>query len=403
MILVWLVVTVAVAIVVLVIFSNLARVPDLAGRTEPSDLFDDPALVLEDPGILGSAVEVRVTRAVRECMDQAGFTYTGPATAGDLSGELDPARDGYGIAAGPEPEVRLGSGSIPESKRAEYEAALYGGDLSNDPGSGGCAAVGLAELNAAVADLEELPYSIEDLQNDVAADRDYRAARGEWQECIADVLAEEGISADSPDDLVTYFSDRLARSSADDARDLAEQERRVAAADFRCRRRHLDPVLARIAPEYGERFVEENRAELEALIPQPETAGAVDLPSGLGTGDVQITLLWDSPDDFDLSVRDPEGNHIWHGSPVAPNGGELDVDANRSCSQSAQAVENIYWPRGRAPDGTYTVTVTYLIDCDQKGPEDYRLVVQVDGRAVLDERSTIDPGDGQGFSFRYGS
>ena len=50
MVLVWLAVTAAVAIVVLVIFNNLARVPDLAGRTEPSDLFDEPALVLEDPG-----------------------------------------------------------------------------------------------------------------------------------------------------------------------------------------------------------------------------------------------------------------------------------------------------------------------------------------------------------------
>jgi len=397
-VLVWLAVTVIVAVVVLLVFRSLTRVPDLAGRTAPEDLFDDPALVLEDPGILGSAVEVRVTTAVRACMEARGFDYPGPAVAGGLDTMLDPARDGYGIAAGSSPEIRIGSGSIPEGRRPEYETALFGGDLSGDPGSGGCAAVGLAELNAAVAELDALPYPIAQLQAEVAADSRYRDALAEWVSCMRD----EGITAISPDKLIEDFVARLSRSSAEEARELAEEERRVAAADFGCRRRTIDRALTQIAPEYGERFVAENREQLEALIPRPE-ASEVDLPPGLGSGDVQVTLLWDSTDDFDLAVSDPAGDLIYYGVKTSPSGGRLDVDANAGCGSFDEPVENVFWPRGAAPGGTYTVIVTYLGDCDSGGPESYELIVQVNGSVVIHDRTTVPWGETREYTFRFGS
>ena len=38
-------------------YRSLTEVGDLAGRTEPAALYDDPTLLFEDPGILGSAIE----------------------------------------------------------------------------------------------------------------------------------------------------------------------------------------------------------------------------------------------------------------------------------------------------------------------------------------------------------
>ncbi|MEM7794332.1 MAG: hypothetical protein AAF579_07740 [Cyanobacteria bacterium P01_C01_bin.118] len=84
----------------------------------------------------------------------------------------------------------------------------------------------------------------------------------------------------------------------------------------------------------------------------------------LQTGDIQVTLRWDTNDDLDLIVVDPAGSIIDFGSPTAPSGGQLDVDANGFCqTQSFTPVENIFWPTGEAPDGEYLAYVTLAIPC----------------------------------------
>ena len=124
---IWLVTTVLVAGVALLAYHLATRVPELAGRTDPTDLYADPTLLFTDPGLLGTAVEVRVTEAVRACMEEAGFSYRGPAPIEDLDGLLDPAADGYGIAAGPQvARPRLGTGGPGAGEGDAYEAALYG-------------------------------------------------------------------------------------------------------------------------------------------------------------------------------------------------------------------------------------------------------------------------------------
>jgi len=69
------------------------------------------------------------------------------------------------------------------------------------------------------------------------------------------------------------------------------------------------------------------------------------------TGDVQVTLFWDSDSDVDLHVVDPSG-------------GELDLDSDAACSLDDVRNENITWPVGSAPQGTYTVRVDYWSSCD---------------------------------------
>ncbi len=64
-------------------------------------------------------------------------------------------------------------------------------------------------------------------------------------------------------------------------------------------------------------------------------------------------------------VNDPSGGQIDFESRTSASGGTLDVDSNRDCATaSGSGVENVYWPTGEAPEGTYRLTVTYYDVCD---------------------------------------
>ena len=118
------------------------------------------------------------------------------------------------------------------------------------------------------------------------------------------------------------------------------------------------------------------------------------VPEELGTGDVQITLLWSSAADLDLLVLDPEDNLIYHGEREAPNGGVLDADANRLCDEvDPSPVENVFWPTGEAPRGTYLVLVDSWSSCGASEPTDFQLVITLDGAEVDRISSSITADD----------
>ena len=98
----------------------------------------------------------------------------------------------------------------------------------------------------------------------------------------------------------------------------------------------------------------------------------------LGTGDVQVTLRWDNAADLDLHVIDPLGDEIYYSQATAPSGGLLDVDANANCVLMSQPVENIFWPYGGAPVGSYQVSVFYYEACNT-GPTDFTVTIRVNG------------------------
>lgn len=76
------------------------------------------------------------------------------------------------------------------------------------------------------------------------------------------------------------------------------------------------------------------------------------------TGDVQVTLRWETSDDLDLHVTDPFFSEISYSNRYSLSGGELDVDANVTSDNLMQhPIENIYWPSGGAPRGLYKVDV----------------------------------------------
>ena len=90
--------------------------------------------------------------------------------------------------------------------------------------------------------------------------------------------------------------------------------------------------------------------------------GQIDEGCGYSSGDVQITLAWNTGADLDLYVYDPQGNRIYYGQPNSPTGGVLDQDARGNCnpSQPNNRIENVFWAGGsRPPSGRYTAEVHY--------------------------------------------
>jgi hypothetical protein len=130
-----------------------------------------------------------------------------------------------------------------------------------------------------------------------------------------------------------------------------------------------------------------------------DTGGLIERPVGsdgvsktdIGTGDVQLKLEWASDADIDLAVTEPDGTFIyWNDTGPTASGGELDVDANRQCINDG-GVENIFWPPGEAPTGTYTITVTgfALTNADGAscGGGDFTLTITVQGEERVETGS----------------
>ena len=116
----------------------------------------------------------------------------------------------------------------------------------------------------------------------------------------------------------------------------------------------------------------------------------------LGSGDVQITLTWNSTNDLDLWVTDPSGKDIYYLNPSSVSGGLLDVDANAGCQGvTTQPVENIYWPAGVAPHGRYVVRVQYFKQCEVSAPIAYTVRILVDGQTTDVQDTIRSEGDWQ--------
>ncbi len=90
----------------------------------------------------------------------------------------------------------------------------------------------------------------------------------------------------------------------------------------------------------------------QSITPTPEETSPV-----LGTGDLQVTLTWDTDEtDVDLWVQEPTGEWVYYGDEEGPTA-ELDVD-----DVDGYGPENIFVPFGGASAGVYKVYITYYWD-----------------------------------------
>lgn len=109
---------------------------------------------------------------------------------------------------------------------------------------------------------------------------------------------------------------------------------------------------------------------------QNSTGPSQNQEAALQTGDVQVTLRWESTDDLDLSVKDPSGEVVSFFNPEIASGGQFDVDANSGCQvQSGTPLESIFWPAGTGILGNYMVVVTLFNDCGSGVPASFTLEV----------------------------
>ncbi len=119
------------------------------------------------------------------------------------------------------------------------------------------------------------------------------------------------------------------------------------------------------------------------------------------TGEITISLMWDSIDDLDLHVFTPSGAEIYYSNPE-DGGGVLDVDANSSDENATSSpVENIYF---EAPeDGEYWVYI-YNYSDRTDGSTNYLVRVTVGEESQTFEGS-IDGTDStvEVVGFQYGS
>lgn len=110
----------------------------------------------------------------------------------------------------------------------------------------------------------------------------------------------------------------------------------------------------------------------------------------LGDGSVRVTLTWNGDDDLDLHVIDPLGTRVWWFDREPPGGGILDRDDNATpCGHDLEpgGVENVYWPLGTAPTGTYTVEIYAFEDCLPLNA-DWTLQIFIDGTLASTQSGT---------------
>lgn len=111
----------------------------------------------------------------------------------------------------------------------------------------------------------------------------------------------------------------------------------------------------------------------------------VNPSTGLGGGDMQATLTWSHAADMDLHALEPDDTQIYYGNPTSSTGGELDHDSNVGCGDDSQVAENIRWPVGSAPAGSYFFRVNTFSQCSVAVPA-WHLVIRIAGRVVLERR-----------------
>ena len=94
-------------------------------------------------------------------------------------------------------------------------------------------------------------------------------------------------------------------------------------------------------------------------------------------------------------VVDPSGEEIYYANRTSASGGELDLDSNAGCVTDDVRNENITWPVGAAPRGTYTVRVDYWSSCGV-ARTDYTVLVNNGGEVEIFSGFFTGAGDNGG-------
>ena len=97
---------------------------------------------------------------------------------------------------------------------------------------------------------------------------------------------------------------------------------------------------------------------------------------GGSTGEVTVTLAWQTIDDLDLHLIEPNGNRIYFEKKISSLGGRLDVDTNVR-EKTTQPLENIFYAV-KPPAGKYTIIVNYYSSNSGSSNVPYVVYLKID-------------------------
>jgi hypothetical protein len=123
----------------------------------------------------------------------------------------------------------------------------------------------------------------------------------------------------------------------------------------------FSPPVQAAPADFGSFFTNRNLWSKKSI-----TFKALDV----GTGDVQVSLTWDTETDVDLWLTEPNNNKIYYGNKNSSTGGALDFD-----NTSGYGPENIFY-QNTAPSGTYKVEVNYFSRRNVTTGTNYNVVVK---------------------------
>ena len=152
--------------------------------------------------------------------------------------------------------------------------------------------------------------------------------------------------------------------------EISEEERialqentRLQSDQLEQQRKEVETTLSHIDNEFTS--IDDNIARIEDEIAIIQTTSQVTTEGGRGS--LKINLKWNTYDDLDLHVIDPDNVEIYYRNKASECQGIiglLDVDANAS-NLTKVPQENIFWEEGKnAPLGRYKVFVEYFAKKD---------------------------------------
>ncbi|GEM_PF-2219539 len=112
----------------------------------------------------------------------------------------------------------------------------------------------------------------------------------------------------------------------------------------------------------------------------------------VNSGELQVSLSWNTSADMDLYVTEPDGTRIFWGATESESGGTLDLDGNAACETADERNENIYWPQGSASSGEYIVEVVQFDPCEAASGTDWRVTVLENGVPTV-HTGSVDASD----------
>lgn len=153
--------------------------------------------------------------------------------------------------------------------------------------------------------------------------------------------------------------------------DVTEEERnaiqeniRIQAQELERRQEQIESIINQVEQESS--TIEEAVNQTEVQIATIQSTSQIATEGGRGS--LKVNLKWNTYDDLDLHVIDPDGVEIYYGSRehrCQDVLGKLDIDANAGSSHTRTPQENIFWEDGKnAPLGRYKVFVVYFAKKD---------------------------------------